>query len=203
MSTTAPTVSSADEASRARSLERLGRLREGVRGIGRSRRAGAALERPMLVAGGVLIPLGVVVILLGWYGTAHTGRLFEQIPYAISGGILGGALVITGGFLYFGYWLTQLVHDGRRQTQQLENAFVRLENQMAVLSTTLIDAVGSGSHNGKAKAGAVSADTLVATSTGTMVHRGDCPVVAGKEGLRKVKPGDASLKPCKICEPYD
>src|SRR5437899_1419947 len=124
MSAPASTVTSPPDASRARALDRLARLREGVKGIGRSRRAGAALERPMLIAGGVMLPLGVVFILLGWYGAAHTGRIFEQIPYAISGGILGGALVIAGGFLYFGFWLTQLVHDGRRQTQQLENAFV-------------------------------------------------------------------------------
>src|SRR5437660_736369 len=46
-------------------------------------------ERWLVVAGGILMPLGLVFTLLGWYGAAHTTRLFEQVPYLISGGIIG------------------------------------------------------------------------------------------------------------------
>src|SRR5262245_60474483 len=127
---TAPAPAIPSEHSAA--LDRLQRLRDGVRGIGRAARP--SFERPMLVAGGVLLPLGLVIIFLGWYGAAHTPRLFEQIPYAISGGFLGAALVVAGGFLYFGYWLTQLVHDGRRQSDQLANALGRLEAKIEALA---------------------------------------------------------------------
>ena len=42
---------------------------------------------------------------------------------------------------------------------------------------------------------------LVATAKGTMVHRPDCAVVAGKRGLRRVTARDG-LEPCKLCNPF-
>jgi hypothetical protein len=44
---------------------------------------------------------------------------------------------------------------------------------------------------------------LVATMTGTMLHRPDCTVVSGrkKSELRAVAADDPKLKPCKICDP--
>ena len=49
--------------------------------------------------GGALLPLGVVVIALGWYGVAHSPFAFEQNSYLISGGLFGLGLVLVGGFL--------------------------------------------------------------------------------------------------------
>jgi methylphosphotriester-DNA--protein-cysteine methyltransferase len=42
---------------------------------------------------------------------------------------------------------------------------------------------------------------FVATATGSMLHRPDCPVVANRPGVRKVKAGTPGFEPCKICEP--
>ncbi|MEY2461670.1 MAG: hypothetical protein QOG30_3500, partial [Acidimicrobiaceae bacterium] len=42
---------------------------------------------------------------------------------------------------------------------------------------------------------------LVATGKGTMAHRPDCVVVAGKPDLRRVS-ADEGLVSCKLCEPY-
>jgi len=174
---------------------RLDRLRERVRGRGRG--GAERLERVALIGGAAAMTLGLSLIFLGWYGAAHTPRLFEQIPYAVSGGIFGGALVVVGGFLYFGYWLTRIVHDGRRQTDQLTMALGRLENQLATLASA--SATSNGHGPGKR---AVPVPALVATATGTMVHRPDCPVVANRDGIVAV--ADASgYRPCKICEPLD
>ncbi len=49
--------------------------------------------------GMALIVFGFVCILLGWYGAANSPYLYEEIPYVISGGLLGVALVIGGGVL--------------------------------------------------------------------------------------------------------
>jgi hypothetical protein len=186
---------SAAEHARQAAAVRLARLREGVRGIGRQR-SGPSLERPVLIAGAVLLPLGVIVIILGWYGAAHTPRLFEQIPYAISGGILGGALVVAGGFLYVAAWLTRLVHENRRRDDQLAAGLARLEARMAAF----VDAAPS--PNGGATAAQPSdGAALVATASGTMFHRPDCPVVAGREGVRPVRADAPGYKPCRICEP--
>ena len=45
--------------------------------------------------------LGFVAVVFGWYGASHSAYLFQEIPYLISGGLLGVALVTGGGFLFF------------------------------------------------------------------------------------------------------
>ena len=59
-------------------------------------------EKWLAVAGGVLMPLGVLLVIAGWFGAAHTTRLFEEVPYLISGGLLGIVLTTVGAALYFG-----------------------------------------------------------------------------------------------------
>ncbi len=44
-----------------------------------------------VVAGAMLIPLGVVFILIGWYGTAHARVVQQQIPYMVSACFVGSA----------------------------------------------------------------------------------------------------------------
>jgi Na+/melibiose symporter-like transporter len=73
-------------------------------------------SRALFIAGGVALSLGFSLVILGYLGASHTIYVFEQIPYLISGGILGGALVIAGGFCYFAFWLTRL-HAEMAQTR--------------------------------------------------------------------------------------
>jgi hypothetical protein len=58
----------------------------------------------------------------------------EQISYLISGGLLGLALVMTGGVLYLRYWLARerywlarLTTEQEQQTQELVAALRRIE----------------------------------------------------------------------------
>ena len=84
----------------------------------RAASGGLQLERRLAVAGGVLMPLGVVLVLLAWYGASHTSRVYLQIPYLISGGLLGVVVAVTGGFLYFAHWLTRIVGEQRTQAEE-------------------------------------------------------------------------------------
>src|SRR5438874_2259163 len=94
-------------------LRRHNRLASSMKQL-HTRAGGADKARALLVMGGILIPLGIVLILLGWSGVSHTTDTFEQTPYVVSGGLLGLALVVAGGFCYFGYWQTQVVRAVRR-----------------------------------------------------------------------------------------
>jgi hypothetical protein len=67
--------------------------------------------------GGFLMALGLAVIGIGWYGTAHTGYVFEQIPYLVSGGLLGLGLTFCGALVFFSSWLARLVQLQREQTE--------------------------------------------------------------------------------------
>jgi hypothetical protein len=154
-------------------------------GLRRVRRATGAVptERWLAIAGGVLMPLGVILVIAGWYGASHTTRLFEEIPYLISGGMLGIALACIGASLYFGYWLTRLVGHAR----EIVDGLTRIEHRL--------DALGPEAAAGDAH--------LVATREGALYHRPDCSVVAGRPAaeLRTVKATTAGLAPCKLCSP--
>ncbi len=101
-------------------LRRHNRLASSMQGL-RTRAGGADKARTLLVLGGILIPLGIVLILLGWSGVSHTTDTFEQTPYVVSGGLLGLALVVAGGFCYFGYWQTQVVRAVRRDAADIRS----------------------------------------------------------------------------------
>jgi hypothetical protein len=69
--------------------------------------------------GTMLMTAGIAAILFAWWGVAHTGYVWEQIPYVVSGGMLGLGLIGVGGFLYFGSWLTKLVEEQRQTAHML------------------------------------------------------------------------------------
>jgi hypothetical protein len=94
------------------------------------------LENALFLVGSVLMPVGLVAIVMAWYGAAHTGYVFEQLPYLISGGLLGLGLIGTGGFLFFGSWLARIAHRQQAQTEilalglgQVAAALAELKNE--------------------------------------------------------------------------
>jgi hypothetical protein len=139
------------------------------------------LERWLLILGAFLLLFGLGAIGLAWYGASHTPFVFEQVPYLISGGLLGLGLAFVGGFLYFGYWLTRLLAQNREQGARMERVLEQIRDSVA--------------------AAQASPDTFVATSGGTMFHRADCGLVAGRDDLHEVTGAEPGLKPCKICNP--
>lgn len=159
----------------------------------RTSAAAGRFDRGLLLVGGILLPLGILLVVLGWMGASHTVLLFEQIPYLVSGGLLGLALVFAGGFVYFAYWQTLLVRETRAHSRDLAASLGRIE---ALLAEARV-AAPPRQAAGRAAAGPM----LVATATGTMMHRPDCPVVTGRDNLREVAAGAAGLEACKICQP--
>ena len=169
----------------------MGRLSEQVRAV-RTRASGFGYDRLMMVTGGVLMPLGIVLILLGWAGASRTPFAWEQTDYLISGGILGLALVFLGGFLYFSYWNTVRINESRAQARQVVEALGRVE---ALLS-------GGASVDNAGRA-VPSARRYVATPSGSIFHRPDCAAVAERTDVKDVNVERTSLKPCRICNPLE
>jgi hypothetical protein len=127
-----------------------------------------------VLAGSVLAPLGLLLVFLGWLGASRTPLVQEQLPYLISGGLLGLALVNLGGFFYFAHWQSEVLREVRTQTAEITAA------------------LRSGSQPVRTDA------ALVTTAAGTLAHRPDCPVVRDRDDLSPAGPG---LEPCSICEP--
>jgi hypothetical protein len=180
-----------DIAERETSTGRLERLRTSVASV-RSRGNRMPVERLLALIGAALVGIGIPLIILGWWGAAHTPYVFEQIPYMISGGLLGVALTILGGLFYFAYWLTRQVHETRRQSEQTEAVYRRIE---AMLSSN-----GHGTAVAATSSSMTTGD-FVTTARGSMFHRPDCVVVKGRSDLQRVSGDEKGLKPCKICDP--
>ena len=185
MTTTTPQLG------RVGAQSRFARLSDQIRSV-RARTGFGGSDTWMLIVGGTLMPLGVLLILLGWLGAAHTPLPFEQTPYLISGGILGLGFVISGGFVYFGYWQTIRIRESREASRELTEALGRLESLLAGGA-----AVGGSSGSGSGVAG----NGFVATPSGSIFHRPDCPVVAGRRDLSRVDAAKTKLDACRICEP--
>ena len=106
--------------------ERHDRFLDGVRDLRVGSASSLLSERILLVLAGIIAPLGLVVVVLGWWGASNTPYDFEQVPYLISGGLLGLGLVFLGSFFYFAHWLTQLVKEHREQSAAILAAIQRL-----------------------------------------------------------------------------
>ena len=83
--------------------------------------------------GMALIVFGIVCILLGWYGAANSPYLYQEIPYVISGGLLGVALVIGGGVLVRCGWSMRQIEEERRNALAIVRSVDRLERVLRSL----------------------------------------------------------------------
>lgn len=86
--------------------------------------------------GMALIVFGFVCILLGWYGAANSPYLYEEVPYLISGGLLGVALVIGGGVLVRCGWSMRQIEEERRNALAIVRSVDRLERVLRSLEET-------------------------------------------------------------------
>ena len=90
-------------------------------------------ESWLLWGGIALVVIGVIVVFAGYWGASGTSNIAEQMPYMLSGGAIGLALVIIGAVLVgrysmaklFRYWLALLVAEHRSQTDRLVDAIER------------------------------------------------------------------------------
>jgi len=134
-----------------------------------------------------VVGLGLLVIGFGWYGASGRGALVDgatdvraQIPYLLSGGFLGLALVVLGAALHVSH------------TTRLERARsdALLEARLDALTTAL---------------GAVPAATLplgLVVAGAAAYHRPDCRLVDGRDGQEVVTLEVAEakgLRPCRLC----
>ena len=99
-------------------------------------RSGRNVRKWMETIGMLLIVFGFVCILLGWYGASHSPYLYQEIPYLISGGLLGVALVIGGGVFVRCAWSMRQVEEDRRNALAIVRSVDRLERILRSLDET-------------------------------------------------------------------
>lgn len=139
------------------------------------------LERYGTTAAAIaLVVGGAIALVVGWYGIASRTVLAYQLPYLVSGGLAGTALVIAGVVLLA---LTKI-------TRAIDEARDVLVAALAATSPT------SGQ--------VVDDRDVVAAATGAAYHRPACRL-AGK-AHRRLPERDAvaeGLRPCLVCHRPD
>ena len=96
-------------------------------------------EARLLLAGLVLMPLGLVLVLVGWFGASGTTEFSSQVPYLLSGGLLGLGLTVVGAALFLRYslarylrfWLLRLVYEERAASDRNVEALTALGDVLA------------------------------------------------------------------------
>lgn len=149
------------------------------------------LQLVLFTAGAVLMPVGLIAILVGWYGVSHSHYAYDQTSYLVSGGILGLGLIFLGGFLYFGAWLAKVANEQRDSARQLADT-------MLVLADLVSRQPGPQTSTATmADPGAVP----VLAGSGSTVHRRDCALIAHREDLRVLTGAETGLGTCRVCRP--
>ena len=95
--------------------EREEALAAGADELSGGRRSRAEDSRLLVTIAASTMTMGLTAILLGWFGAARSTLVEEQIPYLISGGLLGLALAIIGALLFFTHWLTVSIKEARQR----------------------------------------------------------------------------------------
>jgi hypothetical protein len=158
------------------------------------------IQLAMFTAGGVLMPFGIIVIGLGWYGSAHAHYDYDQNTYLISGGILGLGLTFLGGFLYFGAWLARMATDQRRSSAQLTDAMLALADVVAVRTRTSSEPLFLGdSYQAAPQLQPESA--LVRAGANATVHRRSCALIAARPDLHDYVDDGGPVTTCRVCKP--
>jgi hypothetical protein len=143
---------------------------------------------PVLWAGWAALAAGAVLCVIGWYGISGERYAERQLPYLASCTIPGAALIIAGSVL---------LAQGRSAL-----AAARVDELYGLL-VAAEPVTAEEAEQAAATPVAVGGETLMVPG-GTLYHRADCPLVAGKTGAVPVDGkllASGALGPCPICEP--
>lgn len=141
-----------------------------------------------VTAGVALAVAGVIALFLAWNGAAGVDHVEGQIPYLISGGLLGLGLIGAG--------LT------------VANVQARRQDSTEVLAR--LDEIAEALHHLASTTGASAAVLTAVPDVGMVVagrttyHLPTCHVVAEKDDLQPMTPNEAGsrgLTRCRICKP--
>ena len=136
-------------------------------------------------AGVGLALVGLIAIAFGWNGAAGQLSPLAQIPYILSGGLIGISFVILGAAM--------LIVQGAREDRAI------LEAKLDLLAEAFLEGQGRAP---KADAPGDASGLVVAGSAS--YHVPGCRLVDGREETSYLTPLEAQgrgLKACRVCQP--
>ena len=149
-----------------------------------------ALLRPMI--GWLLVAGGVAALVVGWFGVSREVLVARQLPYLLSGGLGGVALVIVGALLVAG-------HDQRRLAERLDTMDDRIADLHAVL---LVEPGAPTTTSDNGRSHGTTGATVAVVPDGELRHAIDCPVVLDKDDVAHLSVEQADVRGlprCRLC----
>ena len=154
--------------------------------LGPALRTVALIARPRVGWG--LAALGVIALVVAWAGVSGQIFVARQVPYVVSGGLGGLALIVLAGVLLG-------THDLYGYAARLDRVEQKVDEIHRVLVMAWDDPAGTSLDDGNA---------VVATlPKGSSYHRLSCAAVQGKavDQLPAQEAARLGLSSCKLCEP--
>ena len=177
--------------------------------------------------GWILVAVGAIIIGVGYLGVSREALVAKQIPYLVSGGIFGLALIVLGTFYLYSEDMRRdsrrinrlermvtelhavlLTRAGAPDANEISAAVARVESQFdsrfAEHSSPFdarLDATAGQNGQGTRTSSRVA---LLALPDSQRFHRAGCRMVEGKPGAARVSAADIrerQLEPCGMCDP--
>ena len=136
----------------------------------------------------LFIAAGFVLIGKAWDGAASINFVQGQVPYLLSGGFMGIALVITGCALIFLVTIRAERRALHSKFEEMTTLLARNLNRLGVI-------------NNGTSAGTGGEQVVAGTS---VYHHPGCKIIEGKDGTTTITVQQAAaegLSPCRSCEP--
>ena len=146
--------------------------------------------RLTLYGGLALTALGALVLYLGYNGAATHPQVPAQMPYVISGGFGGAALILLGGILMVVNVMLGTKARLTDEIRELAEIVQELSDSIAAQTTATSD-VNGNSH-------------VMALRGGASFHRPGCRLIASRDDIRRYGSAEAQgrgLQPCRVCKP--
>lgn len=143
------------------------------------------------IFGWILAALGALALFLGWYGVSGEALTAKQLPYLVSGGLTGIALVIIAGVVL-------ATEDIRRQLSRVDDLERKLDDLYGLFVEDLA-APSAGIATPQ-----TTASSFVALPAGSSFHSPNCALVTGKSeavGVDDKVIRARRLRPCRVCDP--
>jgi hypothetical protein len=147
--------------------------------------------RLALYLGIALIVVGAIVLYRGYDGAAHNPLVQAQMPYLISGGLFGIALMMLGGISLGVYVVLRVQADLRGELNTVRESVDQLADTMARR------AISNG-------AGTSTNGFVMVTRGSSTYHRPECSLVQRSGHASPVSKTDAAERgssACRICRP--
>ncbi|MCB8903543.1 MULTISPECIES: hypothetical protein [unclassified Streptomyces] len=146
-------------------------------------------SRIVLWSGLVAAAGGAVLCVLGWYGISGERFAERQLPYLASCTVPGAALIVAGAILVVAAYALPVRPPEPRGRETAADGSAAVDGPMAEDGPAAEETPPPSSDGPPLR-----------VPGGTLAHRPDCPLIAGKPEATEV--GDAALAPCPVCEPW-